>query len=234
MCRRRTRNGHDRGAVELNGASPGTYRALHPTSLSEVNSKHRLISLALLLGLLVVACGAGSEELTGFVREPVPDVGDRTLPAVSSGGADFSLVAPDDGLLVVYFGYTSCPDVCPTTMSDLRSAVKDLGNDADRVEVAMATIDPGRDHDELLTNYVHAFFGDGHALRTDDPDELASVAEVFGAVYSVEETADGDIEVVHTGHTYVVDDQGKLRLTWPFGTTTEDMTSDMRILLRET
>lgn len=193
----------------------------------------RLVALAVLVVLMVTACG-GSRDLSGFVREPLPDVAGQSLPEASAAGAPFEFVAEEDELLLVYFGYTYCPDVCPTTLSDMRSAVADLGGDADRVEVAMATVDPGRDDAEVITNYVHAFFDDGHALRTDDDALLGAVAEEFGAVYSVTELDDGTIEVIHTGHTYVVDDQGLIRVTWPFGTTSEDMTADMSILLDET
>lgn len=191
----------------------------------------RLLALVL-TAVLFSACG-GPNELSGFVREPLPEVGAKSLPEASASGAPFQFVAEEEGLLLVYFGYTYCPDVCPTTMSDMRAAVADLGVDAGRVAVAMATVDPGRDGSEVITNYVHAFFDDGHALRTEDDEMLGDVADQFGAVYSVTELEDGSIEVIHTGHTYVVDDQGLIRVTWPFGTTSEDMTNDMEILLSE-
>lgn len=184
------------------------------------------------IALLAVLAACGPQELTGFVRDPLPDVGTLSLPEASADGADFHFVAPEGGFLVMYFGYTACPDVCPTTMSDLRSAIRDIGDDGEMFEVAMATVDPERDYDELITNYVHAFFDDGHALRTEDPDELATVAEEFGAVYSVTENENGDVEVTHSAFTYVVDDEGSLVVTWPFGTTPDDMAADMKLLLR--
>lgn len=192
----------------------------------------RLLALSVLLTLMAVACG-GPRELAGFVRDPAPDVSSHTLPDATADGTEYRLVAPEDGLLVVYFGYTHCPDVCPTTMSDLRSAVAALGEGGERVEVAMATIDPDRDTPETISSYVRAFFDDGHALRTEDDSRLGVVTESFGAAYSVEELDDGTIEVIHTGHAYVVDDRGILRVTWPFGTTEEDMTSDMELLMEE-
>lgn len=194
--------------------------------------RFRVLAIMLLVGSLVASCG-GSEELAGFVREPVPIVADHSLPDVTDDESDYRFAAPEDGLLVVYFGYTHCPDVCPTTMSDIRSAVGELGDDARRVDVAMATIDPDRDTPEVITDYVRAFFEDGHALRTEDDDRLSAVTEAFGAAYQVEELEDGRIEVVHTGHAYVVDDRGALRVTWPFGTTQEDMASDLELLLEE-
>lgn len=192
----------------------------------------RTLALSLLVALIAGACG-GPLELAGFVREPAPDVADHSLPDVTAGGDDYQFVASEDGLLVVYFGYTHCPDVCPTTMSDIRSAVAELGDDGDRVDVAMATIDPNRDTPDVITDYVQAFFEDGHALRTEDDDRLSAVAGAFGAAYQVEELEDGTIEVLHTGHAYVVDDQGVLRVSWPFGTTQEDMASDLGLLLEE-
>ena len=194
-------------------------------------SKIRLGALVAAVVLVLTSCG-GSTEFAGFVRDPLPDVSENSLPESTAGGDEFQFVADEDELLLVYFGYTFCPDVCPTTMSDIRNAIEELGDAGERVEVAMATVDPNRDEDEVITRYVHAFFDDGHALRTDDDAALSVVAEAFGAVYSVEENAEGDIEVIHTGHTYVVDDQGLIRVTWPFGTTSEDMVSDMEILLK--
>ena len=131
----------------------------------------------------------------------------------------------------MYFGYTSCPDVCPTTMADLRVAVESLGADAERVEVAMATIDPDRDSGEALTSYVQTFVEDGHALRTADDDLLRSATDAFGADYSVTEAEDGEIEVTHTGSVYVVDDAGRMLVQWPFGTSAGDIENDLRTLL---
>ena len=198
----------------------------------EIDEEAGVFLIGTALVMLLAACGP--QELTGFVRDPLPYVGNLSLPEASAGGADFSFVAPEGEFLLVYFGYTACPDVCPTTMSDLRTAVRDLGDDGDRIQVAMATVDPDRDYDELITNYVRAFFDDGHALRTEDPDELAEVAEVFAAAYSVTENDNGDVEVTHSAFTYVIDDQGELIVTWPFGQTADDMAADMKLLLKDT
>jgi protein SCO1/2 len=172
-------------------------------------------------------------ELGGFVRSPLPDVADLTLPDVGDGDQPFAMEAAGDGILIVYFGYTSCPDVCPTTMADVRSTLQKLEDDAARVSVAMATIDPARDTPEILTSYVETFVPGGHALRTDDDASLRAVTEVFGADYDVTTAADGEIEVVHTGSLYAIDDEGRLRVTWPFGTRSDDMARDLRILFAE-
>ena len=130
----------------------------------------------------------------------------------------------------MYFGYTNCPDVCPTTMADLRTALRQLGDDADRVDVAMVTIDPDRDT-AVLADYVGSFVEGGHALATDVADDLRAVADPFGVTYLVETNAAGEIEVAHSPQLYVVDDAGQLALTWQFGVAADDLAGDLEQLL---
>ncbi|MEO1060948.1 MAG: SCO family protein [Actinomycetota bacterium] len=194
--------------------------------------RRRVAALAVVLVVALAACGddGGPTELTGFERSPAPSVAELALPEVGADD-DFDFRADDGELLVVYFGYTFCPDVCPTTLSDLRRALEDLGDDADRVSVAMATIDPGRDTPEVISGYLTSFIDDGHPLRTEDDARLRAVTDVFGADYAVEALADGDVEVAHTGSLYAVDDRGELVVTWPFGITVEDLGNDLGLLL---
>ncbi len=192
----------------------------------------RLVAVVALLSVVAAACSSEPEELSGFVRSPLPSVGDASLPDASSGGASFAMRAPEGELLIVYFGYTACPDVCPTTLADLKSALRDMGDDADRVQVAMATIDPDRDTDEIISRYVQSFIPGAHGLRAQDDELLRAAADVFGADYGVTITDDGEYEVIHTGHLYAVDDAGLLQVTWAFGTESETLAKDMQILLR--
>lgn len=195
-------------------------------------------STLLAAGVLLAACGGsggdGPATLAGTVREPAPEVAEVSLPDASTGG-DLAMRADDGGLLLVYFGYTSCPDVCPTTMADLRTALGDLDEaERDRVEVAMATIDPDRDSGDVITRYVQTFIPDGHALRTEGPAELRAAADAFGADYSVTPKPGDEPEVAHTAWLYAVDDAGRLRVQWSFGTPSEDITDDLSILLSHT
>ncbi len=208
----------------------------------------RFASLAFVVAGLA-ACGAtGDEEAassgelptTGYRREPAPSVGDFELPDLSNDGAAFPLRAQPDELLVVYFGYTNCPDFCPTTMSDLNIAQKRIAAEhpelGDRITEAMITVDPDRDL-PVLDDYVASFFADGHALGTDDPVALAQAAEPFGVGYGVTPAAEsesGDIEVAHTTSLYAIDDTGSLVLTWQFGVSIDDLTADLLFLLDET
>lgn len=188
----------------------------------------RVVGLVV-LALLSVACA--EPELSGFVREPTPVVADVTLPDVSAGGEAFEFRAEPGGILLVYFGFTSCPDICPTTLADTRTALSRIGEGAERVDFALATVDPGRDTEEVVTRYVQSFLPGAHALRTEDDATLRAAAEPFGASYEVTTNEAGDIEVVHSGSLYAVDDEGQLLVTWPFGTSIEDLSRDLEILL---
>jgi len=189
----------------------------------------RRLVFPVVLAMLLVACSG--RELTGFVRQPTPSVAGTSLPDVGDGGASFEFKADDGHVLLVYFGYTACPDVCPTTLADTRTALARIGNDAEWVEFAMATVDPMRDSEDVITGYVHGFIPDGHALRTEDDEALLAAAEAFGATYSVDPDVDGEYVVTHTASLYAVDDQGNLLVTWPFGTSIDDLTGDLEILL---
>lgn len=194
--------------------------------------------LALVAGLATGACGDdGPDELSGAVRSPALEVGEVSLPAVGDGGREepLAMTAPPGELYLVYFGYTSCPDVCPTTMSDISVALDALPDDlAERVTVAMATVDPERDTGEVVAGYLDHFFDRSLALRTTDPDALARAADAFGVQWEVEEHAPGEAyDVAHSAVTYVVDDTGTVVVEWPFGFDSEAMTSDLRILLEE-
>lgn len=187
--------------------------------------------LLVAVGIVASACGGDSASgLSGIVREPYPYVGDVVFPDTANGGTDFVTSAADEEILVVYFGYTTCPDVCPTTMADLRSALRDLGEDADRVSVAMITIDPNRDVPDTLANYVHTFFDDGHSLRSTDAQVLEQAADRYGASFSVAARDDGLFDVEHSAFLYVVDSDGHLVVQWPFGMESEDMANDLRYL----
>ena len=186
------------------------------------------------LGL--AACGGGSDaptSLQGIVRTPALQVASVTLPDESplAAGAPFAMRAAKGGLLLAYFGYTNCPDVCPTTLSDIGQALRKLpAADRKKVEVAFTTVDPDRDSGEVLTNYLDHFVDGGHALRTTDAAQLQAAENAFGVTAKkVPEGSSYSME--HTAITFVVDDTGKVVVEWPFGTKASAMTDDMRLLL---
>ncbi len=199
-------------------------------------NNRRFGALAIAAALAISACGSNDSphELAGYRREPVPEVGEITLPDLTDSGAEFALQADPGQLLVVYFGYTNCPDFCPTTLSDLRLATRRMDeNDAAKIDVAMVTVDPERDI-PILPEYITSFFDDGHALGTDDNSALAQAAAPFGVSYNVDKTDPEVIRVAHSTSLYVVDDAGQLILTWQFGVPIDDLAGDLTQLLEAT
>lgn len=194
-----------------------------------------LVGLAAVIAVVAAACGSGGSTATleGLVRDQPLQVGDRSLPQVAPDGTEtpFAFQAADGGLLFVAFGYTNCPDVCPTTLYDIKKALAQLGDDADRVRVAFATVDPERDTPEVLNQYLGSFVADGHPLRTTDADQLRAAEDAFGVTSSVTKADDGRVEVAHTARSFVVDDTGAVVDEWAFGTSADAMASDLQILL---
>ncbi|MFN8023811.1 MAG: SCO family protein [Acidimicrobiales bacterium] len=193
--------------------------------------------MASLLSATVVLAACGDDgpahQLVGYRPSGVQQVDTVTMDDASDGGSQFAFEAQPGNLLVVYFGYTSCPDVCPTSLSMFKNALSQMGDDASRIELAMATIDPARDSSEVISNYVQSFVPTAHGLRTDDDAVLRKVTDTFGVTFMVTTGDDGNVEVSHSGAMYVVDETGKLVLTWPFGVTADDVAADLESLLGE-
>ena len=140
-------------------------------------------------------------------------------------------------MLLVYFGYLSCPDICPLTMGDTAAGLAALGDDAAKVQVAFATIDLERDTGPDIVEYMtHFFTADQiHALRAEDDYQLHGVTYEFGAQWSIEPHEPGSFYgVAHSGTTYAVDDKGNVVWAWPFGTTGDELAAGIRTLLAET
>jgi len=134
--------------------------------------------------------------------------------------------------VVMFFGYTHCPDVCPTTMSDLAQALILLGKDADKVQVLFVTVDPERDTQELLAKYVPAF-NPGFLGLWGDEAATAKIARDFRIFYQKNKGKDRQrYDVDHTAGTYVFDPSGRLRLFMSYGKGAEIIAHDLRILLK--
>ena len=173
---------------------------------------------------------AGRRELAGIVRDPAPVVDATPLPSLTDPGDDVVFRADPGGSEAVYFGYTNCPDVCPTTMADWAVALRRLPPElAERVGTVMVTVDPERDN-ELLPGYVRASCPTPSPPAPLDADRLAAAAEPFGVSYAVTTNAEGEIEVYHSGFLYLVDDDGRLLVTWPFGPSSKEMAADIQQL----
>lgn len=133
--------------------------------------------------------------------------------------------------VLLYFGYTFCPDVCPATMVELAQAVEILGDEADKAQVMMISIDPQRDTPEKLQAYVE-HFDPSFIGVTGSEDEIAAVATQYGIFYEKHEgTAATGYLIDHTASVVVIDPDGYLRLVYPFGTPARDIAEDLQHLI---
>ncbi len=192
-------------------------------------------AIAVLAVVALAACGDDepAHSLVGYRPSGPQQVDTAEMLDASGGDAPFEFRAQPGKLLVVYFGYTSCPDVCPTSLVMFKNALRQIGDDAARVGLAMATIDPARDTGEVLSGYVQSFVPDAHALRTDDDSVLREATDAFGVTFMLTSNAEGNVEVSHSGLMYAVDETGALVLSWPFGVTADDVAADLELLLDE-
>lgn len=146
-------------------------------------------------------------------------------------GKSYSLADFRGKAVVIFFGYTQCPDVCPTTMSELAEVMNTLGPDADRVQVLFVTVDPARDTPELLASYVPTFDRRFIGLYGDE-QETERTARAFRVFYQkVPGKTPGSYTVDHTAGSYVYDPHGRLRLFIRHGAGPEPIAHDLRLLL---
>jgi protein SCO1/2 len=155
----------------------------------------------------------------------------RTLELTDHTGTPRKLEDFRGKAVVVFFGFTHCPDVCPTTLADASQALKQLGKDADRVQVLFVTVDPERDTRDVLAKYVTAFdprflglYGDAAATQR--------AAKEFKVYYEKRKTGDS-YSVDHSGQSYVIDPQGRLRLFVRHDRIASDLAPDLKALLSD-
>lgn len=191
----------------------------------------------LLLVLAAAACLAGCEP---------PGASRSSFQSIDITGADYAktLALPDQNgtprsladfkgkVTVVFFGYTQCPDVCPTTMAELAQVKKSLGADGERVQGVFVTVDPERDTPELLKAYMGSFDPSFVALRG-TPEQTAAAAKEFKVFYAKVPNKSGSYTMDHTAGSYVFDTEGKVRLFTRYGTGAEALASDIKALLAE-
>lgn len=207
--------------------------AAHNTSVTRRLRLLLITPVALLVGM-ASACGSSAPaRLIGVERTPAVQVGAVELPDVTTAdaGTPFGFRATPGTLLVVYFGFTNCPDLCPTTLADLRTARKRIGDAADAVDLALITVDPERDSAAIMRSYAASFATRFRVLRTTDTSALQAAEEAFLASSSVKKLPDGTVSVSHTASTYVVDSTGTVVVEWPFGIGATGMEHDLRILI---
>ena len=133
--------------------------------------------------------------------------------------------------VVVFFGFTQCPDVCPTTLGEIAQAKKLLGADGDKVVGVLVTVDPERDKPEMLKAYVANFGTDFVALRG-SAEQTAAVAKDFKVFYKKAELKSGGYTMEHSAASYIYDPQGRLRLYSRYGSGPQALADDLKLLLK--
>ena len=191
---------------------------------------------ALLLAVAVLTgCGGEQRAQSAFKATDITgaDFG-KHLALIDHNGRAVTLETFRDKLIVLFFGYTHCPDVCPTTLSDMAQALALLpARDVERVQVLFVTVDPQRDAPEMLKAYVPYFHPSFLGLYG-TPEAVTAAAREFKVVYRRHETAgESGYLVDHSAGSYVLDRRGRVRLYQPFGQPPDDIAHDLRLLLAE-
>ena len=174
--------------------------------------------------------GATAAPQYGIVIDAAEPAADFTLD--SSLGRPVTLSEFRGQPVLLYFGYTTCPDVCPTTLTDLRLALQELGDERDKVQVLFVSVDPERDTAERLGQYLPYF--DSSIIGLTGPlPEIEAIASRFG-VFFQKNTANSAAQylVDHTSAVLLLDADGVLRLMFPYGTTGQQLASDTRMFIR--
>ncbi len=157
----------------------------------------------------------------------------RDLPLPDQHGKDRSIKDFAGKVVVVFFGYTQCPDVCPTSMSELAEVKRSLGADGDRLQGVFVTVDPERDTPEMLAGYMASFDPTFIALRG-TPEQLAAVAKDFKLYYKrIDGQTPTSYTMDHSAGSYVYDTKGRLRVYHRYGAGAQSLAADVRALLEE-
>ena len=193
---------------------------------------------------LIAACAvaAGATGLLSACSDKAPK-----FAAIDVTGADYardfsltdhngqarSLKDFKGKVVVLFFGFTQCPDVCPTSMNELAEAKKLLGKDGDRLQGLFVTVDPERDTPEVLKAYMGNFDPSFLALYTTTPEQLAALAKDYKVYYKkVDGKTPTSYTMDHSAGSYVYDTEGKLRLYTRYGTGVQPLVDDIKLLLK--
>ena len=200
-------------------------------------NKKKAIQVSLIVFLAVAAIYVGvniSEQFytfKGSVIEPSLAAADFSL--TQANGEIFSLSGQRGKVVVMFFGYSYCPDVCPTTLADFKRIAENLGDDSKQVVFVFITVDPERDTVEQVKNYVAGFGSDISGLS----GSLDVLQPIWDAYYVFREKIDqvsaNSYLMNHTTRIIVVDKQGRFRMTFPSGLGVDAMTEDLKHLINE-
>lgn len=186
--------------------------------------------IGLLLASMLASCGPYTFR-GQTIDSPTP-AADFTI--MRQDGQPFQLSSQRGKLVALFFGFTHCPDICPTTLADMQAVRKQLGNDADKLQVVFISIDPERDTPELVQRYVGAF-DPGFIGLSAPPAALEPLYQEYGVTAIKRELPDSALGYTmdHSTYIYILDTAGRWRLIFPYDTPTDDIVSDLRQLLKQ-
>lgn len=190
-----------------------------------------IVLLVLGVGAFAFLHFAPAHNFAGAALNPPPPAPDLKL--VDETGKPFSLSDLRGQWILLAYGYTSCPDVCPLTLAHLREVKQELGAQASEVRVVFVTVDPERDTPAVLSNYVLHFGSDFKGL-TGTPAEVALAARAFDVKYEKKESDSGSGYLVrHSAFVYLIDPRFRWRVTYPFGVEPNEITADLKYLMTQ-
>ena len=190
-----------------------------------------LLTALLALACTVAACGKPDAVKFQLTDITGADFG-KTLALTDHTGKARTLADFQGKVVVVFFGFTQCPDVCPTTLVEMTKVVKDLGADGAKVQVLFVSVDPERDTRELLRQYVTAFHPSFLGMAG-DAEATARTAKEFKVYVKKQPAKNGNYNVDHSAGTFILDQQGRLRLFAQYGAGAQPLTHDIRMLLKQ-
>lgn len=192
-----------------------------------------LVALTATLAVCLSACSGGQNEQAKFNATDVTGVDwGKGFSLTDASGQSRTLADFKGKAAVLFFGYTQCPDVCPTTLATLAQTMKELGPDAGKVQVLFVTLDPARDKPEMLAKYTAAFNPSFVGLYGDEAKTEATAKE-FKVFYQKQPGSTPDTYTIdHTAASYVFDPEGRLRLYVKHGETPQQIASDLQQLIQ--
>ena len=189
----------------------------------------RILPAILLLALLA---GCGSEAPKFNLTDVTGVAFGKELSLTDHNGKPRTLADFRGKVVTVFFGFTHCPDVCPTTLAEMAQVARDLGPDADKLQVLFVTVDPERDTPQVLKQYVPSFNPTFLGLYG-DLDATTRAAKEFKVFFQKQPDKSGGYTMDHSAGTFVLDRAGRLRLFSQYGQGPAALLHDIRILLRE-
>jgi len=188
--------------------------------------------LAMVFSTLLAGCGGDAPQAPKFTLTDVTGAGfGREINLTDHNGKPRTLADFRGKVVTVFFGFTHCPDVCPTTLAEMAQVVKELGPDADKLQVLFITVDPERDTPQVLKQYVPSFHPSFLGLHG-DLEATRRVAKEFKVYFQKQPARNGGYSVDHGAGTFILDREGRLRLYAQYGQGPAALVHDIRILLR--